>query len=375
MSTKKEQPVAPNKCPSECKEKCKEKCKTRARRFRKCGKCCVLTGCAVLFATVFVLAIAFGVAAYKIKHCVYPAQMDTKTYTFDPATLNSLEFHIPTGSIKVYTCSKAKNVTVTVTTGAKTTQLLQEIVVDVMQSANSLSICAKGPGFDLQNCQIMHVTVVIPESSKHPISLSATAEVGYIRLSAEDYTFDKVDLNVTVGVIRASQITASKISAAASLGGIMGCTWNATCVDVHADIGGACLSQVTSQRTKISVDKGVVRARCIDSAEFNATLHYGCMVQKHINAKKMNSNLKYGRMWVSPSPKFSGSVTFSTCGAAHFDVSAGRGLDTPAVITQTVNGVQQKTVRVPDQQGNNGNGQFNLKSASGNVFLFITNHD
>jgi hypothetical protein len=244
-----------------------------------------------------------------------------------------------------------------------------------MQSANSLSICAKGPGFDLHNCQIMHVTVVIPESSKHPISLSAAAEVGYIRLSAEDYTFDKVDLNVTVGVIRASHIAANKISAVASLGGIMGCTWNATSVDVHADIGGACLSRVNSRQTKVCVDKGVLRTRCIDSTEFNATLHYGCMLQKNIQAKNMNSNLKYGRMWVSPSPKFGGSVTFSTCGAAHFDVSSGRGLDTPAVITQKVNGVQQKTVRVTDQQGNDGNGQFNLKSASGNVFLFITNHD
>jgi len=98
------------------------------------------------------------------------------------------------------------------------------------------------------------------------------------------------------------------------------------------------------------------------------------MVQKSIQSQTVNSAIKYGRMWVSPSPQFAGSVVFSTCGGAHFDVTAGRSVEVPAVVAQNTPGMQQKTVRLVDQDGKDGTGRINLKSASGSVHLFITNH-
>jgi len=344
--------------------------------MRKCGKCCLLTGCTALLATVFVLTIAFGVAAYKIKHCVHPSQVDTKEYTFDPSSLDVLSLNIPSGSISVHTCPRAKNVTITVVTGAKTADRLKEFVLDVKETANSFTLSAKAPSFNLQTCQIMHVSVVIPESSKHALSFTAKADVGYINLKTKAYTFDNVVLNTNVGLIRARKVTANDISATTSFGGIIGCTWNATnSINVHADIGGTCLTKLTSKQATVFVDKGVMRTCTVDTAVLNTTLNYGCMKITNLKSQSLNSHLTYGRMWVSPSPKFSGTVVFSSPNNGHFDVTAARGLEVPSISIENLPGLQQKWVRVVDEQAKDGTGRLTLKSESGSVELHITNHD
>jgi len=98
------------------------------------------------------------------------------------------------------------------------------------------------------------------------------------------------------------------------------------------------------------------------------------MKMKNMNTQSLNSQLTYGRMWVSPSPKFGGSVVFSSPNNAHFDVTASRGLDVPAISIEKLPGVQQNWVRVMDEQGKDGSGRFTLKSEAGSAELHLTNH-
>jgi len=301
---------------------------------------------------------------------VYPGIVDTKTYVYDPASLDILSLDIPTGSITVHTCPYAKNVTVKVSSGAKTHDLLQEIVLDVKETPNSLAISAKSPSFDLQHCQIMHVSVVIPASSQHLLSLFAKANVGYINVKTKSYTFNKLSLDVMVGVIKARKVSANDISAVTSFGGVMGCTWNATnSITVRSDIGGVCLKDIHAKQSSVSIDKGILRVKNVESPVWNSTLNYGCMVQKNVESQTLNSAINYGRMWISPSAQFSGHVVLSSPNA-HFDVSARRGLDVPVVVVDNTPGAQQKWVKV-DKDGHDGLGRFNLKSSSGSVYLFI----
>jgi len=305
---------------------------------------------------------------------VYPAHVSTKTYSYDPASLDVLSLNIPTGSITVHTCPKAKNVTVTVTSGSKNADELQEIVLDVKEAAKSLSISAKAPSFDLQHCHIIHVSVVIPADSTHPLSLSAKADVGYIRLKTKEYTFDKVDLSVNVGVVRAKKVSAKDISATASIGGVVGCTWNASeTVTVNTGVGGACLNAVTAKQSLVTVQNGYLRVCNSESAEWNSTVGYGYMVLNNLLSKSVNSEINYGKMWVTPSNEFAGSVVFTTENHGHLEITAKRGIEPPAVVDQISAGFTQKSAKLVDNKKHDGNGKLNLKSVSGNVFLFVPN--
>jgi hypothetical protein len=268
----------------------------------------------------------------------------------------------------------AKNVSVTVTSGAKTKDLLQEIVMDVKEAPNSLSISAKAPSFDLQHCQILHVSVVIPATSTHLLSLSAKADVGYIRLKTQSYTFDKVDLNVNLGVVRAGKVSAKDISAAVSIGGVVGCTWNASeTVTVNTGFGGSCLKGITAKQASVAVQTGYLRIRDVQSSDWNSKVNYGVMVQNDVMAKSVNSEINYGKMWVTPSKEFGGSVLFTTVNHGHLEVSAKRGVEVPAIVSQTSASGDQQSVKIVDNKGLEGTGKCNLKSTSGNVYLFIQN--
>jgi len=343
---------------------------------RKCFKCIALSYCFFILASTLVLLIVSGVAAYRVKHCVFPKAQKTNSFTYNSNVLDTLTIDIPSGSISVHTCSHATNVSVQVTTGASTPDLMEKIKVAVMQGHRSLSIIAQGPSFNMHNCQVMHIMVTIPAASKHQLSLSASVNVGLIKIQTGDYVFNNVDAKVNVGLVKARHLSAQTISTSAALGGIVGCHWNANqSVSVHASVGGACLYSITGNQSSFHVEKGYLRSRRIESTSVKSKVDFGFSVLNDIKADSLTSEIGYGRLSVEPNPSFAGTVIFSSQNGASFDLSGARGVVLPAVLYY-----EQPTPSYPTQQvqqiqvkgeGNAKAGKFELKSLSGNVDVYL----
>jgi len=347
----------------------------KARRARACCTCMAVSHCVVLLATTFVLAIVLGVAAYRVKHCVYPSIHNINTYSFKPEDLDSLSFDIPTGSITVHTCSKAKNVTVKLTTGAKKSDLLEQTKVATVESPRSFGIVVQTPSFNLQSCHIVHVEVVIPESSKYPLSLIASAEVGLVQFKSNSYTFKNVEAKVNVGFVKARHLRAQTISATASLGGVMGRDWTANQSSVHIDVGGACLKSISSGHSTFEIQKGYLKTCDMDSQTMNVKVDYGFSCLKEVNAKSLVSEIGYGRMSVQPSTSFAGTIVFSTQRGS-FDITGSRGVVVPPAITfqqqlpkQAPQQMQQ--IQISGTEKISETSKFELKTSSGHVDLHL----
>jgi len=342
--------------------------------IRKCCRCFVFSYCFVLFAVLFVTSIVFVVAGFRVKHCIYPSVHTTKAFSYKPELVDHLAFDIPSGSISVHTCQRATNVTVKVTTGAKSADLMSKIKLSVVEASRSLAITAQGPSFNLQNCQIVHVEVVVPAKSLHLLSISASADVGYISLNGESYTFENVNAKLNVGFIKVQHVTANDISASVSLGRVSGSNLEAKKnLSVKAETGFACINKVSSQFVSVQVEKGYLRACHVTS--HNSTqvkVGMGHAVLNDIMSENLIGEIGYGKMWTEPSTKFSGIVSFSTVDGT-FDVTAARGNSVPTVVSyeQQNQVVQQIQIVDENQAAVTGKGKFSFKAETGTVTVFL----
>jgi len=351
------------------KDNCKDKCKkARGKRARRCVRCLSVGFCLFMLASIFVSTIVIGVVAHRVRTCVYPPVNTIKSYTYEPANIDALSFDIPTGSVSVHSCERATNVSVKVTVGAKTTQLLQDIVVHVTESQKTLSIAAQAASFDLLHCQIVHVEVVVPATSTHAISLSASAGTGLIRVDAKSYTFSNVDLKVNVGGIKLRHLDADTLTASASLGGIAARSVKVQqALTVHADVGAMCIHHVDASKTTLDVGKGYLRVRDLDASSISTKVGYGLLTLNEFVSPFTYAELSYGKLWVAPKKDFSGEVAFNTA-SGRFEVSSHRNTKTPPV---NVISPKHQTLSVADSNGKTGVSKINLNTTSGNADLFL----
>jgi len=325
-----------------------------------------------MVAVVFVSFIILFVAAHRVKQCVYPSIHYSKVFTYNPENLDRLEFDIPTGSISVHTCPHAKNVTVLVTVGGKTIELMSKIKLTVNETSGALVVAAHGPSFNLQNCQIIHVEVVIPAKSSHLLTLNASTNVGYISLNGESYTFESVTTKVNVGVIKARHVKAIEFSASVYLGKVSGSDLETKNISVKADVGFACVKHVRSQHIAFNVEKGYLRACHVTSSNTTVAkvgMGYGAL--NDIMSENLLGEIGYGRMWAEPNTKFSGSVSFSSVDGT-FDVSASRGLLAPTIVTYEQQNHEVQKVQIPDETpGVTGKGKLDFKAETGTVNIYL----
>jgi len=335
-------------------------------RVRACAKCCTMSCCVLLLAVVFVFSIVAGVVAYRVKHCVNPEITSIHTFSYEPANIDTLSFDIPAGSISVHTCHRATNVSVKVITGAKSQALLKQFKVNIQEPQKALSVVVRSPSFDMLNCHIVHVEVVIPASSSHPISLSASAGLGSIRINTDSYTFDKVDLNVELGRIKMRHVDAKEVTARTYLGAISGKHVKTEGLfSVHTEVGGACLYHVDASKSVIEVQKGILRVHNLDATSVSAKVNYGYATLQNVFASYLESEMNFGKLWITPSKEFAGEIVFNST-TGNIDISTAVDVTPPAIVVVSP---EVQTLQVVDKAGNLGIGKMLLKSNSANADL------
>jgi len=344
----------------------KPKPQDKPNRVRVCAKFCTMSCCVLLLATVFVFSIIGGVIAYRVKHCVFPEITSVHSFSYEPGNIDIISFDIPTGSISVHTCHRATNVSVKVTTGAKSQSLLDQIKMNIQEPQKALSVVARSPSFDMRNCHVVHVEVVIPASSSHPISLSASAALGSIRINTNSYSFDKVDLNVELGRIKMKHVDAKAVTARTYLGGIFGKHVKSEGLfSVQTEVGGACLHHVDASKSVLEVQKGILRVYDLEASSVSAKVNFGFATLQNVFASYLESEMNFGKLWITPSKEFAGVVMFNST-SGNLDISTAQDVSPPATVIVSP---EVQTLQLVDKSGNIGFGKMHLKSNSANVDL------
>jgi len=216
------------------------------------------------------------------------------------------------------------------------------------------------------NCHIVHVEVVIPASSSHPISLSASAGLGSIRINTDSYTFDKVDLNVELGRIKMRHVDAKEVTARTYLGAISGKHVKTEGLfSVHTEVGGACLYHVDASKSVIEVQKGILRVHNLDATSVSAKVNYGYATLQNVFASYLESEMNFGKLWITPSKEFAGEIVFNST-TGNIDISTAVDVTPPAIVVVSP---EVQTLQVVDKAGNLGIGKMHLKSNSANADL------
>jgi len=318
----------------------------------------------------FVTSIVMGVVGYRVHQCVHPQHKVVQEFTYAPENLDLVSVSIPTGSISVHTCSKSKNVTVKVTKGAKSGDLIELIDVKGELSGRALTISVTAPSFDLQHCQITHVEIIVPSTSPFPLSLSANAMTGLIRVKAKDFHFSDVHLTVTAGVIRASHVNSKGgIKAFTELGAVVACDLHAEeNLTVVSQIGGTCLYRSSAKFTTLETSKGYMNVQHSEASEkLTVTMGYGTISLSNVSAQSLVGDLTYGRMWVMPNYQFVGDFSLKSQ-YGRLEVSTVRGYGDPNFTVKTP--LLQKGV-VPAESSDRSPAHVELTTVNGNVDLHL----
>lgn len=263
-----------------------------SRRIARCLCVTLLVGMCLWMITGAAMVTYIGAKAHR---CMYPRHHSTRQFTWTPASLPSLELGVVTGSLNIRSCSKAKNVTLTVRTYAGTQALLNTMVLTREAVDKGERIVLLAPSFDWAHCQHATFDLVVPEGAG--LDIKAQAIVGRVNVKASKSAVRNLVLTSSAAYV---DLRDSHLSGALRLDSELGCV-RARNVRVRGDL-------------HAELRFGFLNFRHVSAAEaVRTTLRIGRASLTHVRAATElthTSEIGYVNMWDSAAPSLIARVDY-----------------------------------------------------------------
>jgi len=240
---------------------------TPKRKWRQC-----LFGVLVFFTVFWVTS--FAVSGYfvatSIRHCIHPTHHRVTSLSFSPQEVSGLDLFAVAGTITVHSCPYAKNINLKISEGAANEKLLQAMKTEHSLKAGVLHLFSTGPSFDWYHCQMSHIEVVVPTSSR--LNLTAQAVSGFITVNSKS-AFDRVALGTSFGIVKSHHLRVIDS------------------LNVRAMIGYVSLHEVIAKTAQVDVSTGVARIHTLKATDTRIEVRAGVA---HINDVDSKHSLSMG---------------------------------------------------------------------------------
>jgi hypothetical protein len=289
-------------------------------------KCCRCLG--VTFATLFTVWAIFStiLVAYvgvKAHMCLHPRHLQVATSAFSPADIKTLELGVVTGKLTVRSCSKAKNISVTVRNYAATEALLATFDVETATDLpNSLfRVVVQQPSFDWRHCQHSWIEVVVPEHAQ--VNIDAQVLLGSVEIEGDHEALKNVNVVTKFSRVSLHEINATgTVSVTSTLGYVSAKEIVAAGLITRQGVGALAIYDVATPSINSAIDIGSACVGNIDvpTVVFASELAWANLW--NVNSSNVTAFVEYGKLSVVPLPEYKGHFK-ATSPYGFLDVSQG----------------------------------------------------
>jgi hypothetical protein len=244
-----------------------------------------------LFFSFTAFLVIVGTVGYKTHQCLAPQHTRTAVFPFSPENVKGIDLFVVAGSVSVHSCPYAKNITIVVTEGAHSSELLSEMSVQADIKDGIVEIAAMGPSFDWRHCQLSHVTVTLPKDS----TIDLTARVIFGKIITHSH-FSNLKLATSLGVIKTDRSKIAHnldIQALAGYVSLKGTSGNISSVEVQNGLIRSDSSFFTNAYFGVGFGGNIHRGLLsLQSLEITTLLGFIC--SKHIQSSSIKAHVDYG---------------------------------------------------------------------------------
>jgi hypothetical protein len=233
--------------------------------------------------------------------------MQVSSASFAPESFKTLQVGVVSGKLTVRSCSKAKNISISVRAYAHSEELLNTMAVEVAEDVDSsvYRVVVAQPAFDWRHCQHSWVDVIVPENAE--LDIDAQLLVGHVEIEASNNALKNVHVLGKVAYINVHDVNASgAITLASTLGYLKVKEVSAQSISTQQGVGILSIHDITAPVLESGLDIGTSCAGNLKIEKISIASEIGYFSLWNIDSANVTAFVEYGKISVAPVSEFEG---------------------------------------------------------------------